>query len=361
MTLTRDESPVDRQVGPPTARERLVGSLRSEHWRPYLSWALIAAIVAALVWAYAWDGSQTQAVAARTVREASPLLLGALCGLIGERSGVINIGIEGQMLVAAFVGFMTASYTFEWWGAAGISIWLAVLAAVGSAMLAGLFLAWTSVTLKMDQIIAGTVINIFALGATTFYHVHGRTMPVVPTLPVPVLRDIPLLGPVLFNHGPITYAALILVVVVHLSLFRARWGLRTRAVGEHPSAADTVGIRVLRLRYLNLVVAAGFAGLAGMHLIQGATAFNEGMSAGRGFIALAVMLFGRYRPYGALGAALLFGFFNAFQVQLQFRGVIDIAPQFFGMIPYLLTIIVLAGAGLRARPPAAVGKPYEKE
>jgi general nucleoside transport system permease protein len=360
MVRSRDGTSVEHRGGSPGPRRRF-DPIRNRAWRPYVSWALIVAIIVALLWAYAWDGSQTQAVAARTIREAAPLLLGALCGLIGERSGVINIGIEGQMLLGAFAAFMTASYTFEWWGSAGVSIWLAITAAVGIACFAGLFLAWAAVTLKMDQIIAGTVINIFAAGATTFYYVPGRTMPVISAVPVPGLSDIPLLGPVLFNHGPITYAALILVVVVHVSLFKSRWGLRTRSVGEHPSAADTVGVKVLRLRYVNLVIAAGFAGLAGMHLIQGATAFNRGMSAGRGFIALAVMLFGRYRPYGALGAALLFGFFNAFQAQLQFRGVIDIPPQFFGMIPYLLTIVVLAAAGLRARPPAAVGKPYEKE
>jgi general nucleoside transport system permease protein len=360
MALTRDDTSIDRAGERPRLEQRF-DAVRNAGWRPLLSWSLIVAIVVALVWAYQWDGNQTTAVAARTVREAAPLLLGALCGLIGERSGIINIGIEGQMLLSAFAGFMAASYTFEWWNQAGVSIWLGVAAAVGIAGLAGLFLAWASVTLKMDQIIAGTVINIFAAGATSFYYVQGRTMPTISNIAVPGLSELPLLGRMLFNHGPLTYAALILVVVVHIALFKGRWGLRTRSVGEHPSAADTVGIRVLRLRYVNVVVAASFAGLAGMHLIQSASAFNRGMSNGRGFIALAVMLFGRYRPFGALGAALLFGFFNALQAQLQFRGTFDIPPQFFGMIPYLLTVVVLAVAGLKARPPAAVGKPYEKE
>lgn len=351
MALTRDEASVEHRGGAQSYRGRFAGV--RDRGRPLLSWALIVVIIALLVWAYQWDENQTQAVAARTVREAAPLLLGALCGLIGERSGIINIGIEGQMLLAAFAGFMAASY-------AG-SVWVGLAAALAAAGAAGLFLAWASVTLKMDQIIAGTVINIFAAGATSFWYVQGRTMPSIPRIEVPGLADLPLVGTMLFDHGPFTYAALVLAVVVHVALFRTRWGLRTRAVGEHPSAADTVGIRVLRLRYANVVVAALFAGLAGMHLLQSASAFNRGMSNGRGFIALAVMLFGRYRPLGALAAALLFGFFNALQAQLQFRGTFDVPPQFFGMIPYVLTIVVLAVAGLRARAPASVGQPYEKE
>jgi general nucleoside transport system permease protein len=352
MALTRDETTVVQPGRRQAQVQRRTGA-RARRLRSLASWALIVVILALLIWAYNWDDNQTQAVAARTVREAAPLLLGALCGLIGERSGIINIGIEGQMLLAAFAGFMAASYSEN--------LWVGLAAALGSAALAGLFLAWASVTLKMDQIIAGTVINIFAAGATSFYYVQGRTMPSIPRIEVPGLADVPLFGTMLFDHGPFTYAALVLVVVVHVALFKTRWGLRTRAVGEHPSAADTVGIKVLRLRYLNVVVAALFAGLAGMHLLQSAGAFNRGMSNGRGFIALAVMLFGRYRPFGALGAALLFGFFNALQAQLQFRGTLDVPAQFFGMMPYLLTIVVLAISGLKARPPASVGKPYEKE
>lgn len=311
------------------------------------------AIIALVVWAYIWNDNQTTAVAARTVREAAPLLLGALTGMIGERSGIINIGIEGQMLFAAFAGFMVASYS----GSLVAGFVVGMLAA----MVLGLFLAWSSVALKMDQIIAGTVINIFALGATTFYYVQGRTMPSIPQWSIPVLSDIPLFGKMLFSHGPLTYVALLAPFVVYVLLFKTRWGLRTRAVGEHPSAADTVGVRVERMRYINLTLAASLAGIAGMHLVQSASVFNRGMTNGKGFIALAVMLFGRYHPIGALLAALLFGFFNGLQAQLQFNQALDIPPQFFGMIPYLLTIAVLAIAGLGVRPPAAVGTPYEKE
>lgn len=318
-----------------------------------LRWGGTAVVLIVIVYAYFWNEAQTTAVLARTVREAAPLLLGALTGLIGERSGVINIGIEGQMLFAAFAGFMAASYTG--------SLGLGFLAGIVAAMTLGLFLAWSSVKLKMDQIIAGTVINIFALGATTFYYVQGRTMPAIPQIPIPVLSDIPVIGRMLFDNGPLTYLALIAPFVVYVALFKTRWGLRTRAVGEHPSAADTVGIKVERTRYINLTIAAVLAGIAGMHLVQAASVFNRGMTNGKGFIALAVMLFGRYHPIGALFAALLFGLFNGIQAQLQFNQTFDIPPQFFGMIPYLLTIIVLAVAGLGVRPPAAIGKPYEKE
>lgn len=316
-------------------------------------WTIAAAIVLGWILAYRWDHDQTTAVASRTVRAGAPLLLGALCGVIGERSGVFNIGIEGQMLFGAFTGFMTASYSG--------SLILGMLAGVAGAMVLGLFLAWAAVTLKMDQIIAGTVINIFALGVTTFYYVQGRTMPAVPEWSIPGLRDLPLVGKALFQNGPLTFLALIVAFVVSVALFKTRWGLRTRAVGEHPGAADTVGINVIRKRYVNLVIAASLSGLAGLHLVQSATAFNRGMTNGQGFIALAVMIIGRWHPLGALGGAGLFGFFIALQSQLQFDEALDIPPQFFGMIPYLLTIVVLAAAGLSARPPAAGGHPYEKE
>ncbi|NNF56472.1 MAG: ABC transporter permease [Acidimicrobiales bacterium] len=308
--------------------------------------SLLAAILL-----YAWDGQQTEAVVSRAVVEAGPLLLGALCGLLCERSGVINIGIEGTMLMSAFAGFFIASYS-------GV-IWIGMLGGLAMSAVVGLFLAWTSVTLKQDQIIAGTIINIFALGFTSFYYVQGRTMPGVPRVAIPVLKDLPFVGPMLFDHGILTYSAMFIVVAVHLMLYRTRWGLRTRAIGEHPSAADTVGVNVITLRYRNVILGGLLAGVAGLHLLQSASSFQRGMTNGKGFIALAVMLFGRYRPFGAMGAALLFGLLGGIQAQLQFKQALDIPPQFFGMIPYLLTIIVLAAAGLAARPPAAAGTPYE--
>ena len=316
---------------------------------------LAIGIVVLIAWilAYRWDSGQTTAVASRTVRAAAPLMLGALCGVIGERSGVFNIGIEGQMLFAAFTGFMAASYSG--------SLLVGMAAGLVGAMVLGLFLAWTAVTLKMDQIIAGTVINIFALGATTFYYVQGRTMPAFPEWSVPGLSELPLVGKMLFQHGPLTFLALVSPFIVYVALFKTRWGLRTRAVGEHPGAADAVGVNVIKKRYINLIIAAALAGFAGLHLLQSASAFNRGMTNGAGFIALAVMIIGRWHPFGAFAGALLFGFFIALQSQLQFNQALDIPPQFFGMIPYVLTIVVLAVAGLNARPPAAGGQVYEKE
>lgn len=314
---------------------------------------VVILVAVALGVGYLWDENQTTAVAARTVREASPLILAALCGLIGERSGIINIGIEGQMLMAAFFGFMAASLTDN--------LFYGLAAAAAVAALAGLFLAWTSIRLKMDQIIAGTIINIFGIGVTSFLYVQNRTMPSIPNWPVPRLSEIPVLGSVFFDHGPLTYASIAAVIVVHVALFKTRWGLRTRAVGEHPGAADTVGVNVFWLRYRNLAIAGVLAGLSGMALLQSASAFQRGMTNGKGFIALAVMIFGRYRPVGVLGAALLFGFFQGLQSQLQFKQALDIPPQFFGMIPFVLTIAVLAIAGLSVRPPAAAGQVYETE
>ena len=222
--------------------------------------AVAAVIVIGCVVAYRWDSLQTTAVASGMVVQSAPLVLGALCGVIGERTGVFNIGIEGQMLFAAFTGFMAASYSG--------SLMVGVLAGILGAMALGLFLAWAAVTLKMDQIIAGTVINIFALGTTSFYYVQGRTMPSFPSWSIPGLSDIPLVGKALFQRGPLTFVALIAVFIVFVALFKTRWGLRTRAVGEHPGAADTVGINVIKKRYINLVIAASLAGLAGLHLLQ---------------------------------------------------------------------------------------------
>ena len=305
---------------------------------------------------YVLRPQQAVAVYNSTLRQSTPLVLGALCGLIGERSGVINIGIEGQMLMAAFLAFLANVYIGRMLPL-GLTLPIAVLVGVGTGALLGLFLAWMSVTLKMDQIIGGTVINTLALGLTGYFYVAGlTTQGKLQPIALGPLANIPLVGPVLFNNTPIT------VFVVQFGLFRTVWGLRTRSVGEHPSAADTVGINVPKMRYLNVTLAGAFAGLAGAYLtLEAVGSFERAMTNGRGFIALAVMLFGRYTPLGAWGAALLFGFFNAGQTQLQLTGAIDIPPQFIGMLPYVLTIVVLAGFGGRTRPPAAVGQVYDPE
>lgn len=317
--------------------------------------ALAVVSVIAVIYGYLTNPAVTTAVLASSLRQSTPLVLGALCGLIGERSGIVNIGIEGQMLMAAFIGFLANVYTGN--------LFLSVLIGVGAGALMGAFLGVMSIGLKMDQIIGGTVINILALGLTSFFYQAGLTTEgKLQPINFGALADIPLIGPILFNNPPITYATLFLVVLVHFVLFHTRWGLRTRVIGEHPSAADTVGINVHMMRYVNITIAGAIAGLAGAYLtLEAVGSFERAMTNGRGFVALAVMLFGKRTPFGAWGAALLFGFATALQTQLQFGGEINIPHQFIGMLPYVLTILVLAGFVGRSRDPKALGQPYETE
>lgn len=312
-------------------------------------------IIIAVIYGYITNPSVTTAVLASSLRQSTPLVLGALCGLIGERSGIVNIGIEGQMLMAAFIGFLANVYTGN--------LFLAVLAGVAAGALMGGFLGIMSIDLKMDQIIGGTVINILALGLTSFFYQAGlTTQGKLQPINLGALANLPLIGPVLFNNPPITYITLILVALVHFVLFHTRWGLRTRVIGEHPSAADTVGINVKMMRYVNITIGGAIAGLAGAYLtLEAVGSFERAMTNGRGFVALAVMLFGKRTPLGAWGAALLFGFATALQTQLQFGGEINIPHQFIGMLPYVLTILVLAGFGGRSRDPQALGQVYETE
>jgi simple sugar transport system permease protein len=321
-------------------------------------------IVALLAGYYIRQPLQATAVYAATLRQSTPLILGALCGLIGERSGVINIGIEGQMLLAAFLAFLANVYIgrLELFPLS-VTLLLALLIGVASGAIMGLFLAWMSVGLKMDQIIGGTVINGLAVGITSFFYQTGlTTQGKFQPVSLGFLSDLPLVGPVFFTNAPITFLAIILVFVMQFALFRTVWGLRTRSVGEHPSAADTVGINVHWTRYVNVTIAGCFAGLAGAYLtLEAVGSFERGMTNGRGFIALACMIFGKWTPLGSWGAALLFAFFTALQTQLQFTGGLKIPHQFLGMLPYILTIIVLAGFVGRSRAPAAVGQVYESE
>lgn len=330
-------------------------------WRT-LSFALI--LGALIVIAYARSPLITVAVLTSTLRQSTPIILGALAGIMCERSGVINIGIEGMMLLAAFLGFM-----FNVWTG---NLLVAVAGAVLAGGLVGALHALMSITLKVDQIISGTVINILAVGLTGYFYQQGlTTQGKLTPIRIPLLADIPIIGPVFFNNPPITYAALILIGVVHFALFYTRWGLRTRAVGEHPTAADTVGVQVNRMRYVNVILGGMLAGLAGGFLtLEAVGSFERNMTNGRGFVALAVMIFGKWTPLGAWAGALLFGFANGLQTQIQFlqnqlpdwlAWVGQIPHQFIGLLPYLLTIVVLAGFVGRARPPAAIGKVYEKE
>lgn len=328
-------------------------------WLVRNKWTLIFGVIIAGTIFAALDFSCNNltcvtAVLSSSLRQSTPLILGALCGVIGERSGVVNIGIEGQMLMAAFVAFLANVYLGN--------LWMVTLIGASAGAFMGLLLAWMAVSLRMDQIIGGTVINILAIGITGYFYIPGlTTQGKFAPITLGPLADIPLIGPVLFRNGPITYLAIILVFVLHYVLFYTRWGLRTRAVGEHPRAADTVGINVYKMRYINVILGGALAGLAGAFLtLEGVGTFERGMTNGRGFLALAIMIMGKWTPIGSWGAALLFGFTYAMQTQLQFKGV-NLPPQFIGSLPYILTILVLAGFVGRSRAPAASGVPYEKE
>ena len=313
------------------------------------------------------------------VQYAVPIAFGALCGVMCERSGVTNIGIEGMILTSAFVAFLTGAYLHTVVGAP-----LAAIVGIGTAIVAAMLLstlhAWLSITIKADQIISGTVINILALGGTAFFNqllvsttrLSGTNT--LPRLDVPnEVAAIPFIGPIidaLLNQGPIAMSLIVLVVFLQIMLFRSRWGLRTRAVGEHPKAADTVGIDVVRTRYRSVILGGVFAGLACAYLtLEQFNSFQDNMTGGVGFIGLAAMIFGRWTPLGAYGAALLFGAVQSMQLAVRISppegdlgGIISaIPPQVFGMLPYVFTIIVLAGVVGRAVPPAADGIPYDKE
>ncbi len=292
------------------------------------------------------------------VATATPIALGAFGGLFSERSGVVNIAIEGMMLTSA----MTASFVSAYTG----SLYLGILSALISGALMAAFHAVLSIRFKMNQIISGTVINFLALGLTGHLYQSYLVPPQWPgtagtfqNISIPLLSDIPYIGRIFFQQGPIVLTMLALAFVIHYVIFKTPWGLRTRAVGEHPEAADTVGINVYLMRYANVIIGGTLVGLAGAWLtLEWIDNFTINMTTGRGFIALAALIFGRWTPFGALGAALLFGFANAAQIRLQISFP-EVPAEIFQMLPYVLTIIIAALA--RPVPPAASGQPYEKE
>jgi ABC-type uncharacterized transport system permease subunit len=320
------------------------------------------------------------------LRGATPIALGALCGVLCERSGVVNIGIEGTMLVSAFTGWAVGVALAPHLGGTATALFgftPALVLAFGAALLVALLIsalhAWLSISIKADQIISGTIINVAAFGVTGY--LNSILAKLSPTsagsfalfVPPKALTDIPVIGWILamfLDQGPITMSVIILVVVLQILLFRSRWGLRTRAVGEHPRAVETVGIDVIRLRYRNVLAGGVLAGLAGAFLSMEATnQFQAGMSGGRGFIALAAMIVGRWTPIGAFGAALLFSTFVALGQVISFAPptgslgdvLTSLPPQTWDALPYLVTIVVLAGVVGRSIPPAADGQPYERE
>lgn len=294
-----------------------------------------------------------------TLRVATPLIIAAIGALVAERSGVMNIGIEGMMLIGAFVAVAGSYYSANAW----VGISLGVL--VGA--LLGLFHAWASVTVRADQIVSGAGINLLAVGITNFLLIvlwqRPGASPLVDNISpirVPLLADLPLIGPFFASQNVLVYVALVLVVLVEIVLFRTPFGLRIRAVGEHPRAADSVGVDVYRLRYLCVIFGGAMAGLAGAYLSVGELSlFTKQMTAGRGFIALGAMIFGKWMPFGTLGACLLFGFADAIQLTLQTQGL-PIPTDLLMALPYILTLVALAGVVGRAVAPAAIGKPYVK-
>lgn len=321
-------------------------------------------LAAFLIWVARGVSFSLIGILSASLQLATPILLGALSGILCERSAVINIAIEGMMLAAAFTSVIVANATGN--------IMLGFLAALAIGALLAMWHAVLSIQFKVDQIVSGTVINIFATGLTNFLNQRvlqeyqmlneQMTFPVISQV-FPDLGKIPLLGPLLFDQSPIVWLALILLLVVHIALFYTRWGLRTRAVGEHPRAADTLGIDVIRIRYINVALGGVVAGLGGAYFTLGSVGrFDKLMTNGRGFIALAAMIFGNWSPLGAFASSLIFGFADALQVKLQILiGQVNIPYEFLLMLPYIVTMIVLAGVVGRALPPAADGQPYEKQ
>lgn len=363
--------------------------------------------------------------------KAAPLVFGALCGLLGERSGVINIGIEGMMLLSAFTTFLGSALFNQWTGGVFptyVSLLVGLLCGIFSGALIAALHAVLSIHYKIDQVISGTVINLLAVGITNYVAnvyidpTHLSGVGVFPTIPIPILSDIPIIGPILFSHQPMIYLMFILVIFIQYLVFHTPMGLRMRSVGEHPRSADTVGIDVNRTRYINVILGGILAGLGGaIMVLESVGRFQKLMTSGRGFIALAALIFGRWTSIGALGSALLFGFSEALGVRLQFGDLnhikviviiggivllglgifllikkliekeyllqklisisililvgliimigsnyikfpsISIPIEFLGLLPYILTIFVLTGFVKRAKGPAAAGIPYEKQ
>lgn len=295
---------------------------------------------------------------AAALRMATPIAFGSLGGIFSERVGIINIGLEGMMLTGAFGGVAISYFTG--------SPWLGVLGAVLVGALLGLIHALLTVRFIGNQIVSGVSINIFAMGFTAymsqvFWGSRGASESVlgIGEVSIPLLKDAPVLGEVVGTHTPFVYLMLILTMLSHIILFNTTFGLRLRAVGEYPAAADTAGIDVTRTKYLCVILSGMLAGLGGAFLSLGhLNLFAWGMTGGRGFIAMAAMIFGKWMPFGAFWASLLFGFSDALQMRLQALGLLP--PQIILTIPYVLTVAVLAGAVGRAIPPSDY-KPYVKE
>ena len=328
-----------------------------------------------------------QFISSTTVTVAVPITLAALCGVMCERSGVVNIGLEGIMLTAAFVGWFVAAEVAGMIGTGDpspyfgttIPLLIGVVAALVAGMAVSLLHAWLSISLRIDQIISGTIINIGAAGITGYMYSLISSQSLVGAgqfqafQPPSGVVDIPVVGWLInavLSQGPIGLTTIVVVVILQIMLFRSRWGLRTRASGEHPRAAETVGIDVIWLRYRNVVASGALAALGGAWLSMEQTGnFNAGMTQGRGFIGLAAMIVGRWTPLGAFGAALLFASVTGLSQSLTISPptgqlgdlMAGVPGEFWEALPYIVTIVVLAGLIGRSIAPAADGQPYERE
>lgn len=292
-----------------------------------------------------------------TMRLAIPIMLAALGGVYNERSGVMNIGMEGMMLIGSLVGFIVGYFAN--------SIWLGILAAALSGVLMGIILAFFTVTLDADQVVAGIAINLLAVGLTSFLYrvvfgVQNQQAHITAayTSPVPVLENIPILGPLFFQQSPLVYFTFVLIAISYVIITRTSWGMQITAVGENPEAAETLGMNVLKTRYATMIISGLMCAMGGAFLSLVAThLFLDNMTAGRGYIALAILVLGRRHPLGILLAALMFGGADAFQLRTQTMNI-GIPFQFMLMLPYLLTMVVLAIFVKKTDNPAALGLPY---
>ncbi|MGF3055869.1 ABC transporter permease [Microbacterium sp. YY-01] len=321
---------------------------------------VVVLLIGFLAWASAGGTLPMIGLLAGALALATPLIFGALGGVIGERAGVVNIAIEAQLLAGAFSAAVVASMTG--------TPWAGLVAAMAAGVLVALVLSVFAITYYVDQVIVGVVLNVLVIGLTTFLfrQVLGPNTATLNSprpfsrIAIPGLSEIPLIGPVLFRQTVVVYIMYVVVFVVWFGMYRTRWGLRLRAVGEHPQAADTVGINVARTRYVNMMIAGAIAGLGGaFYTLVSVPSFNREMTAGAGFIALAAVIFGKWDPVRATLAALLFGFATNLQGVLSVIGS-PVPSQFMLMLPYIVTIFAVAGLVGRSRAPAADGQPYIK-
>ena len=317
-----------------------------------------------------WDQLLTltflTAILTAGIRLATPVLLAVLGEIITQRSGVMNLGLEGVMLVGGWAGFTTTYYLEQSTGLTELAAWIGLGAGILAGVLMGLLMAVLSITWRTDQVVAGITLVLLGQSLTTYLYradpaLSKARITGLALRPIPGLSEVPIVGDILFNHSPVVYLSVVLVLLCGFLLFRTNWGLQIRAVGENPAAVATSGLNVTRLRYVCTLIGSGMAGLGGAVLtVVQLNLFIEGVTAGRGWIAIAIVFFSRWNPWLALVGALLFGVADALQFRLQALGSAEIPYEFLLMLPYVLTLIVLLLGNARDQTPAALGVPYVK-